>query len=161
MPGQIFIAARILCQVESRVPTGFRAISHGRRVWYKLVETADRPDTGDQSLTGHIGSNESRQMTKDPLAENRLLRHRLEELMTQARNNERKMRRFQAQEPKLIGLNSLFELIETILYPDHSAFNWDLVTLWLLDAEYEIRRSLEEEGVDLKAHPSLMFARDR
>ncbi|KAF0191852.1 MAG: diguanylate cyclase (GGDEF) domain-containing protein [Gammaproteobacteria bacterium] len=100
-------------------------------------------------------------MTRDPLAENRVLRHRLEELMTQARHNERKMRRFQAQELKLIGLNSLFELIETILYPDRSAFDWDLVTLWLLDTEYEIRRALEEEGVDLKAHPSLMFARDR
>ena len=81
--------------------------------------------------------------------------------MTQARHNERKMRRFQAQELRLIGLNSLFELIETVIYPDRSAFNWDLVTLWLLDPEYEIRRALEEEGIDLAAHPAMMFARDR
>jgi diguanylate cyclase (GGDEF)-like protein len=94
----------------------------------------------------------------DLYEENRLLRRRLEDYLAQARRNEAKLRRFQSHELRLIGLNSLFELIQDILYPNPLVFNWDAVTLLLLDPEYEVRRILEEEGVDLRDHPGLMFA---
>lgn len=97
-------------------------------------------------------------MTKDLYAENKILRRRLEEFMAQAERNERKLRRFQSHELRLISLGSLFELIQDVLYPDQSVFNWDVVALLLLDPEYEIRRILDEEGVELKDHPALMFA---
>lgn len=90
--------------------------------------------------------------------ENRLLRRRLEDYLAQAHRNEAKLRRFQSHELRLIGLNSMFEVIQEILYPDPSMFSWDMVTLLLLDPEYEVRRILDEEGVDVSEHAGLMFA---
>lgn len=97
-------------------------------------------------------------MPKDPISENKILRHRLDEFIAEARKNERKMRRFQSLELKLIGLSSVHDLIEAILVPDYATFRWDEVTLLLLDPEYEIQRALEDEGVDLRSLPHLMFA---
>ena len=88
------------------------------------------------------------------------LRHRLDNLVDQARENEIKLRRFQALELRLIGHDSLFALIKDVLYPETARFQWDLVTLLLLDPEYEIQRILKEEGVNLARHPTLMFATD-
>jgi len=99
-------------------------------------------------------------MPKDPISENKILRHRLDEFIAEARKNERKMRRFQALELKLIGLSSVHDLIEAILTPDYATFRWDEVTLLLLDPEYEIQRALEEESVDIRSMPHLMFASD-
>jgi len=99
--------------------------------------------------------------SQDTQTENVLLRHQLDDLVLQARHNERKLRRFQSLELRLIGLNSLFELIQAIIYPEYTTFKWDSVTLLLLDPEYEIQRILEEEGVDLQQHPALMFAANR
>jgi two-component system cell cycle response regulator len=95
---------------------------------------------------------------KDIYAENAMLRRRLEDYLAQAHKNESKLRRFQAHELRLIGLNSLFELIQDILYPNPAVFNWDVVTLLLLDPEYEVRRILKEEGVELRDHVGLLFA---
>ncbi|TPW16803.1 MAG: diguanylate cyclase (GGDEF) domain-containing protein, partial [Halothiobacillaceae bacterium] len=47
---------------------------------------------------------------------------------------------------------------KTIIYPDQNNFSWDVVTLMLLDPEYEIRRMLEDEGATLDDHPALVFA---
>src|SRR3569832_568983 len=100
----------------------------------------------------------SSQILSDDLhQENRLLRRRLEDYLAQAHRNEAKLRRFQSHELRLIGLNSMFEVIQEILYPDPSVFSWDMVTLLLLDPEYEIRRILDEEGVDASEHAGLMF----
>lgn len=95
---------------------------------------------------------------QDVHEENALLRRRLEDYVAQAHKNESKLRRFQSHELRLIGLNSLFELIQDVLYPNPAVFNWDVVTLLLLDPEYEVRRTLAEEGVDVRDHPGLMFA---
>lgn len=100
----------------------------------------------------------SEHATKDVYAENKILRRRLEDYLSQAHKNESKLRRFQAHELRLIGLNSLFELIQDILYPNPAMFNWDVVTLLLLDPEYEVRRILEEEGIELRDHAGLLFA---
>lgn len=94
----------------------------------------------------------------DIRSENKLLRRRIEDYLAQAHKNESKMRRFQAYALRLIGLNSLLELIQEILYPDHSLFDWDVVTLLLLDPEYDVRRILEDDGVELRDHVGLLFA---
>lgn len=98
-------------------------------------------------------------MSQDVLAQNRLLKQRLAELMNEARRNERKLRRFQAMELRLIGLGSLDAVIDAILQPDPAAMSWDMVSLLLIDPEYEIQRMLEDEGVKLNARPQLLFAR--
>lgn len=84
-------------------------------------------------------------------------RSRFEHFVEEARRYERKLRRFQTLELRLIGLSSLLDVVQAIIYPDHTAFKWDSVTLLLVDSEYEIRRTIEEEGVNLADYPSLLF----
>ncbi len=102
-------------------------------------------------------SGTSSDMSKDMNAQNRLLKQRLADFMEEARKNERKLRRFQSLELKLIGLDSILELVETILRPDPAAVNLDMVSLLLFDPEYEVQRILRDEGVKLDRMPSLMF----
>lgn len=97
-------------------------------------------------------------MSKELQAQNRLLKQRLTDLMAEARNNEHKLRRFQALELKLVSLNTLREMIEAIILPDPSTVHWDEVSLLLFDPEYEVKRILDDEGVDFAAMPELVFA---
>lgn len=105
----------------------------------------------------HRASGASAGMSKDMNAQNRLLKQRLADFMDEARKNERKLRRFQSLELKLIGLNSILALVETILRPDPAAVNWDMVSLLLFDPEYELQRILRDEGVKLDRMASLIF----
>ncbi len=96
-------------------------------------------------------------MNEDDLySQNQALRRQLKAFISQARNNEEKMHRFQSQELRLISLNSLAELIETILYGYRASFELDAVTLTLVDPSYEIRHILEDES-NLHQHPQLLF----
>ncbi len=88
------------------------------------------------------------------------LRQKLDEIMSEARCNERKLRRFKRFELHLFSLKSLYDLVKAIVRPDKSSFHWDEVTLTLVDSDYEVRRMLEEEGVCLKDHPEFLFATD-
>jgi len=98
------------------------------------------------------------QTTADDLySENQHLRRQLKAFLTQARSNEQKMRRFQEQELQLIRLNSLVQLINTIIYDYRTAFELDVVTLTLIDPSYELQHIMEDEGVVLADHPSLDF----
>ena len=89
-----------------------------------------------------------------------ILRQQLKGLVDQARLNERKLRRFQDLELRMIGATSLFDLLDAVIYPGNARFKWDRVTLLLLDPEYELRRVLEEEGFELAEHPALVFETD-
>src|SRR3569832_119704 len=101
----------------------------------------------------------SSQILSDDLhQENRLLRRRLEDYLAQAHRNEAKLRRFQSLELRLIGLNSMFEVIQEILYPDPSVFSWDMVTLLLLDPEYVFCCFFVVVGVVVCVFVGLMFA---
>lgn len=95
--------------------------------------------------------------SKDLNAQNRLLKQRLADYMEEARKNERKLRRFQSLELKLVSLNSILELLEAILRPDPTNVSWDMVSLLLFDPEYELQRILKDEGINLDEMPSLMF----
>jgi two-component system cell cycle response regulator len=99
-------------------------------------------------------------MRTDLYTENQFLRRQLRELMAQARKNEQKLRRIQAQEYRLISTNSLFELIQRIICDYRTSSSLDFVTLTLIDREYEIQRILTEQGVDLTEHPALVFLPD-
>jgi diguanylate cyclase (GGDEF)-like protein len=86
------------------------------------------------------------------------LRQRLDEFISEAQRNEQKLRRFERLELQLISLNSIYDLVKTLIYPEQNVFRWDMVSLVLLDPEYELRRMLEDEGACLDQHPSLVFA---
>ncbi len=98
---------------------------------------------------------ETRRVNAD--AQNSKLRRRLDAMMSEARLNEQKLRRFERLELQLIGLNSLYDLVKTLLYPGGNAFQWDSVSLLLIDPEHELRRMLQDEGARLDEHPSLLF----
>ena len=85
-------------------------------------------------------------MTDDLYRENQILRRKLRDFLTQARENEQKQRRFHEQELRLISTPSLSELVQRLLFNYRTAFGLDVVSLVLHDPEYEIQRILEEEG---------------
>ena len=95
------------------------------------------------------------------LEEREELRRKLKLFMDQARENEQKMRRFHEQELSLISARTLPDLIQSILYNYRRSFSLDAVSLVLYDPEYEIRRILEEEGIRMGDHPSLLFVTQR
>lgn len=77
--------------------------------------------------------------------ENQLLRRQLQTLLDEARLNEKKLRRLDQFEKRLIATRSLPELIRVLLQDYKSAYDIDVVTLVLADPEYEITRILEGE----------------
>ena len=99
-------------------------------------------------------------MTDDLYRENQILRRKLHTFLSQARENEQKMRRFQEQELRLISTASLTELVQRVLFNYRTAFGLDVVSLVLHDPEYEIQRILEEEGVRLEEMEQLCFQHD-
>lgn len=99
-------------------------------------------------------------MTDDLYRENQVLRRKLKAFLSQARENEQKMRRFQEQELRLISTASLSELVQRVLFNYRTAFNLDVVSLVLHDPEYEIQRILEEEGVRLDEMEQLRFVHE-
>ena len=109
----------------------------------------------------NIQSGECLVANTELLEEHQELRDKLQLFMDQARENEQKMRRFHEQELHLISSRTLPDLIQTILYNYRRSFSLDAVTLMLYDPEYEIRRILEEEGVRMGDHPSLLFVNQR
>lgn len=106
-------------------------------------------------------SGECRLAETELLEEHQELRDKLQMFMDQARENEQKMRRFHEQELNLISSRTLPDLIQSILYNYRRSFSLDAVTLVIYDPEYEIRRILEEEGVRMSDHPSLLFVTQR
>jgi two-component system, cell cycle response regulator len=100
-------------------------------------------------------------MNTDLKRENEALRRRLAELMERARYNERVLARFQKVELRLIGIVSFRELIEAILEDYREAFELDVVTLSLIDADYDLRRTLMDAEAAPEAFPGLiMFDQD-
>jgi len=78
----------------------------------------------------------------DLFQENRQLRQQLDDFVHLAKRNERKLKRVQTQELRLISSRSLQELVSNLLmrYRESSRLEW--VTLTLIDPEYEIQRLL-------------------
>ncbi|MDD2914030.1 MAG: sensor domain-containing diguanylate cyclase [Gallionella sp.] len=82
-------------------------------------------------------------MNRHLQSENYSLRQQLESLLSEARRNEDKMRRFDQLQRQLIGADSLLELIRLLLSEYKLAFGVEFVTLALVDQEYEVTRILE------------------
>lgn len=97
-------------------------------------------------------------MSKIAHQQDLILHRQLKTLLLHARENEKKLRRLQSLELLLIGTASLFELIQMLLNQYRDDFAHDVVSLVLIDHEYEIQHILEDEGVDLEGHPSLIFS---
>ena len=89
--------------------------------------------------------------------ENEALRHRLEILVGDARQNEQKQRRFQEMELRLIGANGFRELLDILLLDLKRAFDLDAVSLALLDPEYGYHRMLRHLQIAPENMPGLLL----
>lgn len=76
-------------------------------------------------------------------AENQQLRYQLTCLLDEARLNEKKLQRLDQLERRMIATSSLPELIQVVLRDYKIACDIDVVTLVLIDPEYEITRLLQ------------------
>jgi len=92
--------------------------------------------------------------------ENLKLREKLALLIEQARRNEEIMRRHQEFDLAFISAPGFRELIESIFHALSAPSDLDVVTLALLDTRYEIRRILEDLGIDLTELPNLLFVQN-
>ncbi len=90
-------------------------------------------------------------MQSSPETENASLRRQLADLIHAAKQNEEKLRRFDDVERRIISASSLPELIETVLSEYRQAFAVDTVTLWLVDADGDVSKSLDH-GDGLAQH---------
>ena len=99
-------------------------------------------------------------MTRDLLAENRRLQKQLAQLLEQAEHNQQILHRHQAFDLQFISAASLRELLEALFHSFAQAASLDIITLSLLDPEYEIRRMLADLGITQSAWPQLLLLED-
>lgn len=91
------------------------------------------------------------------LDENRQLRRKLKAYEANASRNEQKLRRFQDHELRFISASGLRDLLNAIFNDYREAFQLDVLTLLLIDPEYEIRRVMENLDITADTHPGLLF----
>jgi two-component system cell cycle response regulator len=85
------------------------------------------------------------------------LHSRFEALLKEASRNEITLKKFQVFELELMNAKTLGDLLDILLNNNRPEFGWDIVTLTLVDPEYEIQRLLELSGFILSEHPELNF----
>ncbi|HSO06972.1 MAG TPA: DUF484 family protein [Pelomicrobium sp.] len=89
-----------------------------------------------------------------------VLRSQLAELTTKARDNELVLRRFQECELALIGATGFLQLFETVFHLLRRLHGLHAVSLVLVDPEFEVRRMLDQVGVDTADFGDLFFVED-
>jgi diguanylate cyclase (GGDEF)-like protein len=99
-------------------------------------------------------------MQHDLAAENRLLRNQLAQLLRQAQENDEILRRYQSFDLQFISASTFQELIDTVFDRFARAADLDVVTLALLDPDYEIRRMLVDLNIRFSELPNLLFLQD-
>lgn len=92
-----------------------------------------------------------------PPVEDAALKQCMDRLLHEARKNEITLRRFQEFELRLMGCNSLPELLRLLIHGYREGFDCDIVTLTLLDAECEFRRLLARAGIQESELPDLSY----
>lgn len=78
-------------------------------------------------------------------------------MLEEASRNDKKLKKFQAFELELMNSSSLNNLIEILIKDSQAELGWNIITLTLVDPEYEIQRLLECAGFTLSDYPELHF----
>ncbi len=99
-------------------------------------------------------------MSQELITENLHLRKQLSQLLHQAQQNQQILQRHQTFDLQFIAAGSFLELIDTVFQTFAKAASLDIVTLSLLDPDYDIRRILVELNVPLSELPQLVFLQD-
>jgi len=69
----------------------------------------------------------------------------------------KKLKTFLELELKLITCSNLFELLHTIIYEYRNVYPYDHLSLILFDPEFEYRRILDGDNIQMTSHPDLIF----
>lgn len=99
-------------------------------------------------------------MSRELVAENRQLRDQLAQLLAQARQNQQILQRHQALDLQLIAADSFQSLADTILQSFAEVAALDIMTLAMLDPDYDIRRILVNLDINLAEQPQLLFLQE-
>ncbi|MEJ2095394.1 MAG: DUF484 family protein [Gammaproteobacteria bacterium] len=85
------------------------------------------------------------------------LKEKYSELLEGARRNETILRKFQNFEIQLMDSESLEEFLDQVICHSKEIFNWDYVTLVLVDSDYEIQRLFEQSDHEITDNPNLFL----
>ena len=99
-------------------------------------------------------------MSQDLARENRQLRDQLTQLIANAQKNQQILQRHQLLDLQLISADSFQALIDTLFTTFPETTGLDIVTLALLDSQYDIRRILVQLEINLSELPQLLFLQD-
>ncbi|MBB3212634.1 diguanylate cyclase (GGDEF)-like protein [Herbaspirillum sp. Sphag1AN] len=94
------------------------------------------------------------------IEENQQLHAELQDLLEQARINQQIMQRHQAFDLRLISASEFRDLIETVSRLMPQTFSLEVVTLTLIDYDFDIRRILHELQIGLDEYQNLLFLTD-
>jgi len=95
--------------------------------------------------------------TQALIEENQQLHAEMQDLLEQARINQQIMQRHQAFDLRLIGSGEFRDLIETVSLLMPNTFSLEIVTLTLIDHDFDIRRILQDLQIGLDEYPNLLF----
>lgn len=99
-------------------------------------------------------------MSLELAAENRQLREQLAQLLAQAQQNQQVLQRLQAFDLQFIAANGLRDLIDAVLNSFARSTGLDVVSLCLLDPDFQIRRILADLGINQAELPHLLFLQE-
>jgi two-component system, cell cycle response regulator len=99
-------------------------------------------------------------MSHELAAENKRLREQLAQLLDHAHKNQQILQRHQALDLQLISADGFLTLINTVFHSFAETAGLDVVTLALLDGEYDIRRILVDLGIKLSEQPQVLFLQE-
>jgi two-component system, cell cycle response regulator len=88
------------------------------------------------------------------------LEERFGALINEARQNEKTLKKFQSFEVDLVNSDSSSEFFNTLLEKSRTDFDWDEVTIILVDKDYGIRRLLTHSGDLLEENSDIIFLDD-
>ena len=88
------------------------------------------------------------------------LEERLQALFNEARQNEKTLNKFQSFEIVLINSESPSEFFTTLLQKSRADFDWDEVTISVVDKDFGIRRLLTHAGDVLEENSDIIFLDD-
>jgi two-component system, cell cycle response regulator len=96
-------------------------------------------------------------MSQDLATENRRLRQELSQLLKLAQENQQILQRYQAFDLQFIGASGFQDLIDVMFVRFAKEADLSIVTLSLLDPEYDVRRILAELDIRFTNLPNLIF----
>lgn len=99
-------------------------------------------------------------MSQQLVRENRQLRDQLAQLLAQAQQNQQILQRHQVLDLQLIAADGFQALTDTLFRSFTTEAALDVVTLVLLDPDYDIRRILVDLDIHLSELPQLLFLQD-